>query len=383
MRPNLINTWLQPGVVGGARMQAVSTAWPAATRKPLKRLADRANDHTGLKPGANESRTPRTLLTLAALIILIAGCAKKEDAAKPEEHKSAEPESRVKRGTNGEVVITLDAATQKVMGLQVSPLAAASLSPEVKGYGRVLDPTALSIAVTELASARVAAEASQKELARVQTLAGQDNASRRALEAAQAAAQRDMLQAASAQVRLLASMGKGIAVRDDLPEFAQRLASGESALVRVELPAGEMLKSEPASARLVPVAGDNQPIEAKFVGAAAVMDPQTQGQGFLFLVESNQSRLVSGVAVTAFIKLTGDSQSGVSVPRNAILRFNGATWIYLQTGDQTFQRTEVSLDRPVSDGWFVREGLKPQDKVVTVGAQQLLSEELKGQGSGG
>jgi hypothetical protein len=67
------------------------------------------------------------------------------------------------------------------------------------------------------------------------------------------------------------------------------------------------------------------------------------------------------------------------VPHNAVLRFNGATWIYLQTGGDKFQREEVALETPVEGGWFVREGLKPQQKVVTVGAQQLLSEELKGQ----
>jgi hypothetical protein len=34
---------------------------------------------------------------------------------------------------------------------------------------------------------------------------------------------------------------------------------------------------------------------------------------------------------------------------------------------------------PLEKGWFVRETFKPEDKVVTVGAQQLMSEELKGQ----
>ena len=93
----------------------------------------------------------------------------------------------------------------------------------------------------------------------------------------------------------------------------------------------------------------------------------------------HEAGLVANEAVEGFIKLPGDAQAGVAVPRNAVIRFGGATWIYRQTGDETFQRTEAALDRPLDNGWFVREGLKPQDKVVTVGAQQLLSEELKGQ----
>ena len=67
------------------------------------------------------------------------------------------------------------------------------------------------------------------------------------------------------------------------------------------------------------------------------------------------------------------------VPRNAVLRFNGATWVYLQTGGDTFQRTEVALEQPLENGWFVRQGMKAGDKVAVGGAQQLLSEELKGQ----
>ncbi|MCX6905594.1 MAG: hypothetical protein NTW03_19370, partial [Verrucomicrobia bacterium] len=73
-------------------------------------------------------------------------------------------------------------------------------------------------------------------------------------------------------------------------------------------------------------------------------------------------------------------ESGVTVPREALLRHAGEVFVYLQTGDEIFVRQEVELERPTESGWFVREGLKPQDKVVTVGAQQLLSEELKGQG---
>jgi hypothetical protein len=352
MNPNLISTWLQPHAIGNAQRRAVLT------------LGE------GLLPFVS---------AVIAVMFLIVGCAKKEEPADHEEHKAAEPESRVKRSTNGEAVITLDAETQKVMGLQVAALEAASLNPEVRGYGRVLDPALLSTAVAELVSTSAAAEASQKELARLKALTEQNNASIRARETAEAAAQRDAAQAMLARAKLLTTMGKAIASRDDLPELAQILASGERALVRVELAAGETLKGEPIGARLVPLAGDGQTIEARFLGAATAVDLQTQGQGFLFLVESNQSRLIANAAVEGFIELPGDTQAGVVVPRNAVLRFNGATWIYLQAGDESFQRKEIALDRPLGDGWFIREGLKAQDKVVTVGAQQLLSEELKGQ----
>jgi hypothetical protein len=103
-----------------------------------------------------------------------------------------------------------------------------------------------------------------------------------------------------------------------------------------------------------------------------------QGQGFLFLLKPNS--LPAGAAVMGWLKMPGAAKSGVVVPRPALIRHEGEVFVYLQTGNDTFQRTQIELDRPVERGWFVEEGLKPDDKVVIVGAQQLLSEELKGAG---
>ena len=324
---------------------------------------------------------------ICAVVILavasVTGCSHsggEPPAASPE--KSAEPESRVKHGTNGAVIVTLDADTQKVMGLQVASLAATELSPELKGFGRVLDPAALGATVAEVFSARATAGVSQKEFARLKALAEQNNASARALEAAEAAAKRDAALAGSAQLRLLSVTGKAIAGREDLAGLVQSLASGESALVRIDLPGGENLDAPPVSARLVAVGDESKPVEAQFAGVPPGVDPQTQGRGYLFLVETNQSHLVAGAAVSGFLKLSGAAQAGVTVPRSAVVRVNGATWVYLQTGDDEFERVAAALDRPLDGGWFVANGLKADAKIVTVGAQQLLSEELKGQGAG-
>jgi hypothetical protein len=274
----------------------------------------------------------------------------------------------------------VDQATQKLMGLETAPLAAAKLKPEVRGYGRVLDVSPLATLVAELTTAQAASDASQAELKRLQTLAAQNNASERALQSADAAAARDQAQAASARLRLLVNWGSAIAERKDLSSFVQSLSSLAEALVQLDLPAGQPVPSQPTGARLLSLADESHPIEAKFLGSAPMVDAQMQGRGLFFLVQSNLSRLTPGAAVRGYISLPGEARSGAAVPRQAILRFSGATWVYLQTSAETFQRTEVALQAPLSEGWFVRENLKSQDKVVTVGAQQLLSEELKGQG---
>ena len=320
---------------------------------------------------------------LAITMALLSGCSKSEKAAadKPAETGAEEhAASRVKRGTNGEVIITLDAETQKKMALQTAPLAPARLNPEIKGYGRVLDPSPLAVLAAELTTAEAATAASQAELRRLKTLAAQNNASERALQTAEAAAARDQAQVEGVRLRLLTSWGRAIAERHDLNAFVRSLSAQESALVEIDLPAGSPVKAMPGGARLVTLDSDSQPVEAQFLSPAAVAPSQLQGRGFLFLVAQNQSGLVPGAAVTGFLAIPGEPQPGVVVPANAVVRHNGAAWIYVQKGDDGFERVEVSLDRPLPNGWFTTSGLKPDDKVVIVGAQQLLSEELKGGG---
>ncbi len=301
----------------------------------------------------------------------------KERAAEAEREKPVASESKVTRSASGEIAITIDGDAQKQLALKIVALAAAQLEPEVKGYGRVLDPAALSAAVAEFVSARAAADASQKELERLKVLSAQNNASERALQTAEAAAHRDAAQAESSRTRLLTSWGKAIADRADLSALIQSLALGESALVRIDLLAGELLKTQPTGARLFLLSDENNPVEAEFVSSAPIVDSQTQGQGFLFLVKSRQPGFAPGAAILGHLKITGDAQSGVMIPRDAVVRFNGKPWVYLQTGDQTFTRREIFEEHPLVDGWFVAQGVKPGDRVAVSGAQMLLSEEQK------
>jgi hypothetical protein len=303
-----------------------------------------------------------------------------KDAAPGKEEKSAEAPSRVKRGPNGEVIVTLDAATQQVMGLETTALGSAQLSPEVKGYGRVLDISSLATLVSDLSTAQAANDASQAELERLKTLAAQSNASTRALQAAKAAAAHDQAQVDSTRLRLLANWGSAVAERQDLAAFVHALSSLSNALVELDVPVGQALTNLPTEARVVSFSHENAPVAAQYLGPVPAVDPQMQARGFLFLISPNRLHLTPGTAITGFLILPGEPVQGVLLPRSAVVRFNGTAWVYVQTAAETFRRTEVSLAHSLEKGWFVQGSLNLQDKVVTVGAQQLLSEERKGQG---
>ncbi len=296
------------------------------------------------------------------------------------EEEKVQSKSHVQHGTNGETFLKLDKETQEHAGLKTAVLEAAELKPELKAFGRVVDPSSLATSLTEIAGTRAQFEASAKEAERIKTLFGQNqNVSARALETAEAAVKRDHLAVEAAQLRLVTGWGKSIADRPDLDVFIHSLVTQEAALVRIDVPASEKLESAPIGARLALLSESDTPINAEFLGAAVSAAPQTLGRGFLFLIKGKP--IPVNAAVIAYLSLPGETQKGVIVPRDAIVRHHGEAFVYVQSGDEQFERKELELAHPLAKGWFT-EAFKPGVKVIVTGAQQLLSEELKGAGGG-
>jgi len=318
---------------------------------------------------------------VAMLAALIYGYLRmsKGRTAEAEVEKLVVAESRVEHRRNGEVVVKLDLSTQRLIGLQTAALEAATQALAVKAYGRVLEPAPLLALASDTASARAALAASSKEYQRLKTLFAQgQNASAKALESAQAAMQHDQIVRQAAEAQIVAAWGKSVADEPDLAAFLESLAKLERVLVRLDLPAGDSLPETPVGARLV-LPGTSAPLEARFLGRATTTDPQVQGAGFLFVATNAAARLAPGLALTGFLQLPGAPLRGVVVPNAAIVRAAEHAWVYVQTGDTTFQRRELALDRPAGEGWFVTRGLAPNDRLVVTGAQTLLSEERRTQ----
>src|SRR5262249_37491035 len=129
----------------------------------------------------------------------------------------------VQRGPEG-VTIRLDGATRERIGLEVTPLAAVTLPDVVRGFGRLLEPSALAAPVDEREAARAAFEAADREYRRVQTLQrGNSNASERDVEAARAAFERDRAAFRAAEARLVSVWGREAEERRDMSALVQSL----------------------------------------------------------------------------------------------------------------------------------------------------------------
>ncbi len=252
-------------------------------------------------------------------------------------------------------------------------------------------------------AAGAASSAAHAALARARTLnADNKNMSDRALQEAEARAKSEdaRLQAATGTVALIeTALSAGSAEVKPVPvvvehggEVVELLArpgesveSGQTILrvtrfdrliARVDVAAGQNVAPSVSTARVVALGHEDRPLQGERIGLAAAVDPNTQGQSFLFRVADPAGALRPGLAVTAWLRLPGAREKGVLLPANAVIRAAGKAWAYVQVKPDQFVRKEVREGRPAGSGWFTT-GFSPGDRVVVTGAQVLLSEQSK------
>jgi len=293
---------------------------------------------------------------------------KDEPAAEPEK-KSAEARH------DGSVQWSREQQTSA--GLTVAPAKAVEVRPELKGFGRVLDASGLALALADIRTALAPFEASTREFERLKGLHAQDgNASARALEAAEAALRRDIAAVATAKARLAAAWGPALAGRTDIEALSTALLEQKAALVRVDLDPGETLSTNPGTVRFTTLPGDTAAGDAEVLGPAPSADPQVQSAAFLTLVRTNG--LVPGTVLAAHVPSgVGAAEKGVLLDRGAILRHEGEAFVWVQAGDDRFERRRVVLGRSLAEGILALDGVKEGDRVVVTAGQQLLSDELR------
>jgi hypothetical protein len=130
-----------------------------------------------------------------------------------------------------------------------------------------------------------------------------------------------------------------------------------------------------AGARKVRVDIGDDSVVGDVIGQARIAEPRLQSSGLIVEVSGHDAILLSvGLTQSAHIAST-TPQTGVVVPRSAVIRFEGSEWAYVRTGQGGFERRLLSRPVPEADGLFVAEGLAPGDEVVDHGAMALFAAE--------
>jgi len=322
-----------------------------------------------------------TVAVLAALgEVLWIGVRKQEEKLANGKEAAAEPAEEAKPE---EYTVMLEKKKARALGLEKEQPQKTTLQARRRAFGTVLDPLPLLTLDGELATAEAALAASKADNERTQALVATNDTSKKAAETAAAQFLADKIKVESL-IRSAQLQWGSVFKADAAPRRAlmDEFVKGNVALVRVDVMPDDTFAALPKRARLMVLGREDQPLEASEIIPAAVADAKTQSQGFVLRVDKPVFTLRPGMALTAWLDLPGEPRAGYAVPRSAILRHDGRTWVYAQEEEEKYVRKPVTLDSPLDgeQGWFVAEGggLSSDDVVVVTGAASLLSEELKG-----
>lgn len=331
------------------------------------------------------------LAGVGALLIWAFIEGRKELATEQERERPIKAPSRVSI-QEGESVITLDKAARMKSGIVAAPLESIAHREEIRAYGTVLQPQELIdlrnsyiTAKAQLEKAQTGFEVSRKAYERLKALRENNrNISDKALQAAEQTWRSDEANAQAAQVALQTVENNarqrwgGVIAQwlfEASPDF-DRLMQQQDVLIQITLPSGAQIASAPQNARVQTATGALA--SAELVSPSPRTDPRIQGMSFFYLAPAQTTGFLPGMNVTAYLP-AGPRAAGVIVPDSAVVWWQGKAWIYLQKDAERFARREIPTDRPVQSGWFIEKGLSAGERLVTSGAQLLLSEEFRAQ----
>jgi hypothetical protein len=270
-------------------------------------------------------------------------------------------------------------ATQRQLGVVTQRLTLAHRAAEIDAFAKVLDPEPLVQLGSDLATAEAVAAASKAEADRSRTLHAADGSvAAKDLEAAEAQARSDALKVTILRRRLGLEWGPGIARMSAAARASldRELAAGTAALVHVDTHNDE----GQAGARFVKVDIGDGSVRGAVLGPARAAEPRLQSSGLIVKVTGRSAILLSvGLTQSAHIE-TSSPQTGVVVPRTAVIRFQGSDWAYVRSGPGVFDRRLLAGPIPEEDGFFVPQGLSAGEEVVTQGAAALFTAERNASG---
>jgi len=273
--------------------------------------------------------------------------------------------------------LSMPLATQQRLHLATAPAVSIRQSETVSGYAKILDPLPLASLDADLTSAVAVADASRAQAARAKSLNVNGSAmSLRAVEAAQAQARVDAARVTLYRRQLAMQWAPIGALSDERRTgLINLLTTGQAALVRIDSPsaAGQGgLKSVEATFEGLGTA------RVTILGPARIADMRMGSPGLMGQVTGPLAgRLAAGL--TAPVSLTLPLKgSGAVIPRAALLRTGGQTWVYVKLSPTTFERRAVVIGQANGAGLVARSGVAAGETLVVQGGSMLLSAETAG-----
>lgn len=288
--------------------------------------------------------------------------------------------------------IHLDAKVQALSGIETLILEPADYQTEFTAYGSALNIQPLinlhhryRLTQTERNSAKAKYLHSEQNINRQQSLYHHGVASKRSLQGQQLQLKIDKASADAAQMQgkavideALLMWGKELttwALSDNTGQLDEFL-SGQQTLLKITLPVNRHLADNIQTIHIEPSGDRSKAGKATLIAAAPYIDNMIQGESYFF--KTSDTTIKPGMRVAVWVPEQNNKQSGVIIPKSALVWHLDQSFVYIKTGEQAFSRRMIGQFTLVPDGYFIANGqLKPGDRLVTTGGQLLLSEEFR------
>ena len=279
-------------------------------------------------------------------------------------------------------ILSISPEAQHRLGVTTQVLTAQRRQAQIAAFAKVLDPGPLAALESDLETAIAAAAASSKEAARARALgSGAGGMAAKDVEAAISQARQDQAKLELLRRRVGLEWGPGVARLSDARRQAlvEALAKGRAALVQVDTPDSE----GQAGARRVEIDIGSGSVQAPVIGPARTAEARLQSSGLIALVTGPKAILFSvGLTLGARIDEPG-AQTGVILPRSAIVRYQGFDWAYVRRGPGQFERRQIAAPQVEKDGDFTLDGFRAGEAVAVQGVAGLFAAEQAAPRRGG
>jgi hypothetical protein len=274
----------------------------------------------------------------------------------------------------GRSTTDLDGEQQKAVGIRVARPVVAKLPERIEALGVVLDATTLVSDNGALLGAVAAEQSAAAELARLRNLYRSGSAaSLKMLETAQTDYTQLHGQAELASARLALHWGAVSALSPTTRQkTVQAATDGRGLLLRADLPGHHILTAVPDKAVLDI---DGILVRGRILGVLPETT-QLQSVGLLIQVPRAPAGLAPGARVP--VVLLSGAQSGLLLPREAVLYDENGAYVYKQLSNKTNKSTtsyaivRVKLLAAYGNGWLT-DGVDDDDNIVVYGAGALWS----------
>ena len=329
-------------------------------------------------------------MTAVSIVVVVFTAAHRADKDEGDEEESVKTLSHVTI-ENGITVIALDPQTQKREGIQTVQLTQTSMRSKLRATAVLLSVNDLATlrnnyvaAQTKVERDRVDLDVSRSQYERTKSLYEQNqNVSLKAMQDAEATYRNTQaqvngdeqdvkLQLDTVRQRWGGVIAGWIATNKAIlePILEQR-----ELLAQVIFPPGQVAK--PPTTLSLTTQG-NRIVQARLVSPLPQVNPQIQGISFLYLVPGGTG-LAVGMNLVVLVPI-GEQLEGTVLPESSVVWWQGKAWAYVETSANTFARREIGTDSPASGGYFIPgTAFGPGTRLVTAGAQALLSEEFRSQ----